>query len=91
MYWIFNLASGRDGVIWVACGNGIFRVKDGAYQQWFAAEGLSTAVLDICEDTDGVVWGATLQGIVRLKDNRISLIDRKTRFVRRQHLRRHSR
>ena len=75
-YWILNLASGRDGVIWVACNNGIFRVKDGAYQQWSAAEGLSTPVSWVCEDNEGVVWGATLRGIVRLKDNRINFIDR---------------
>ena len=77
MYWILNLASGRDGVIWVASAGGIFRVKDGAYKQWAAAEGLSTPVLWICEDNEGVVWGATLRGVVRLKDNRISFIDRK--------------
>jgi ligand-binding sensor domain-containing protein/signal transduction histidine kinase len=77
MFWILNLASGRDGVIWVASGAGIFRVKNGAYQQWSTAEGLSMAVLWICEDNEGVVWGATLKGIVRLKDNRISMIDRK--------------
>ena len=76
MYWILNLASGRDGVIWAASAGGIFRVKDGAYQQWSATEGSSTPVLWVCEDNEGVVWGATLKGIVRLKDNRISLIDR---------------
>jgi ligand-binding sensor domain-containing protein/signal transduction histidine kinase len=77
MYWILNLASGRDGVIWVASAGGIFRVKDGAYRQWSTAEGLSTPVLWVCEDSEGVVWGATLRGIVRLKDNRVSFIDRK--------------
>jgi two-component system cell cycle sensor histidine kinase/response regulator CckA len=76
MYWTLNLASGRDGVIWVACAGGIFRVKDGAYQRWSAAEGLTAPVLWVCEDNEGVVWGATLRGIVRLKDNRISFIDR---------------
>jgi ligand-binding sensor domain-containing protein/signal transduction histidine kinase len=77
MYWILNLASGRDGVIWVASAGGIFRVKDGAYQQWPATEGVTTPVLWICEDNEGVVWGATMRGIVRLKDNRVSIIDRK--------------
>ncbi len=77
MYWILNLATGRGGVIWVASAGGIFRVKDGACQQWSVAEGLSAPVLWVCEDSEGVVWGATLRGIVRLKDNRISFIDRK--------------
>ena len=27
--WVLNLASGRDGEIWVACVSGLFRVKDG--------------------------------------------------------------
>src|ERR1035437_3538384 len=77
-YWIFNLASGRDGVIWVACGNGIFRVKDGAYQHWSAAEGLSDPnVQSVCEDQDGVVWAGLLSGIARLKDNQVRLINRK--------------
>jgi PAS domain S-box-containing protein len=77
-YWIVNLASGRDGVIWVACGNGIFRVKDGACQHWSAAEGLSDPNVQwVCEDQDGVVWAGLLSGIVRLKDNHIRLINRK--------------
>jgi PAS domain S-box-containing protein len=76
--WIANLASGRDGVIWVASGNGIFRVKDGAWQGWSAAEGLADpAVQTICEDQDGVVWAGLLSGIARLKDNQIRLISRK--------------
>ena len=77
-YWISNLATGRDGVIWVASGNGIFRVKDGAWRGWSAAEGLADpAVLTICEDQDGVVWAGLLWGIARLKDNQIRLITRK--------------
>ena len=76
-YWLLNLASGRDGVIWVASGNGIFRIKDGAYQQWSTAEGLADRViLSVSEDQDGVVWAGLLSGIARLKDNHISLIKR---------------
>jgi PAS domain S-box-containing protein len=78
MNWIVNLASGRDGVIWVASVNGIFRVKDGAYKQWSAAEGLADPnVQTVCEDQDGVVWAGLLSGIARLKDNQIRLISRK--------------
>src|SRR5208282_6474245 len=74
-YWIRNLASGKDGVIWVACGNGIFRLKDGAWRQWAAAEGLADRdVQTVCEDQDGVVWAGLLSGIARLKDNQIRLI-----------------
>jgi len=77
-HWIANLASGRDGVLWVACGNGIFRVKDGAWQSWSEAEGLADpAVQTVTEDQDGVVWAGLMSGIARLKDNQIRLISRK--------------
>ena len=77
-YWILNLASGKNGVIWVACVNGIFRVKDGACQHWSAAEGLSDPEVGwICEDQDGVVWAGLESGIARLKDNQIRLIKQK--------------
>jgi ligand-binding sensor domain-containing protein/signal transduction histidine kinase len=77
-HWILNLTSGRDNAIWVASVNGIFRVKDGAFQHWSTAEGLSdTRVLWLTEDDDGVVWGALLAGIARLKDNQIHCISRK--------------
>jgi PAS domain S-box-containing protein len=76
-YWIYNLASGKDGVIWVACANGIFRVKDGSYQPW-SAEGLAdTVVMSVGEDQNGVVWAGLMSGIVRLKDNQARLISRK--------------
>ena len=78
LYWVLNLASGRNGEIWVACINGIFRVKDGGYQQWATAAGLSdNRVLWVCQDDDGVVWGGSLNGIVRLKDGQIGFISRK--------------
>jgi ligand-binding sensor domain-containing protein/signal transduction histidine kinase len=78
MWWILNLATGRNGAIWVASVNGIFRVKDGRFQQWT----LPSTVADprvtwVCQDSDGVVWGATSGGIVRLKDNQLRLITRK--------------
>src|SRR5665213_1467846 len=34
MWWIINLATGRDGAIWASTVNGIFRVKDGDVQHW---------------------------------------------------------
>ncbi|MBC8001658.1 MAG: hypothetical protein H7X97_03625, partial [Opitutaceae bacterium] len=76
-YWIYNLTSGRDGAIWVSSVNGIFRVKDGTYRHWSAAEGLVDPVVEwICEDLDGVVWAAQQSGIARLKDGKIRLINR---------------
>ena len=76
--WILNLAPGRDGSLWVATVNGIFKVRGGDYRQWAGAEGLSDlGVAWICEDPDGVVWAGLLSGLARLKDNRIRLISRK--------------
>ena len=75
MYWVLNLALGRDGVIWVASVNGITRIKDGAFQQWTKAQGLTDSRIGwICEDSEGVVWAATATGIARLKDNQIRCI-----------------
>ncbi len=77
MGWILNLAPGKDGVIWVASVNGIFRVQDGTWQQWSTGQGLTdTRIGWICEDRDGVVWAATMAGIVRLKNNQIRMINR---------------
>jgi ligand-binding sensor domain-containing protein/signal transduction histidine kinase len=76
--WVLNLATGRDGEIWVACINGIFRVKNGQYRQWGVKEGLSEPRVQwICEDSEGVVWAASLNGIIRLKDNKITTISRR--------------
>ena len=77
--WVLNLASGRNGEIWVACNTGVFRVQDGGYRQWGAAEGLSDprAQWVYCEESGAVVWGGTLNGMFRLKDNQVRFISRK--------------
>jgi len=76
-HWILNLAKGKDGCLWVASQRGIFRVKDGAYQQWSTAQGLLDAdVQFIIEDSDGIVWAAGRSGITRLKDNQIRNVTR---------------
>jgi len=75
--WILNMTSGRDGAIWVATVNGIFRVKDGGWQQWSTSEGLpEPSVLTITEDQEGTVWAGSMSGIVRLKRNHIRVINR---------------
>ncbi len=77
MVFILNLASGREGEIWVASIAGVFRVKDGGCQRWGAANGLSNLCVQwVYCDRDGVVWGATLSGMFRLKDNQIRFVTR---------------
>jgi PAS domain S-box-containing protein len=74
-YWVFNLCVGRDGAIWVASNNGIFRLKNGIARQWSTAEGLSdNNVSFVFEDVDGAVWAGLAGGIARIKDNQLKNI-----------------
>lgn len=77
-HWILNLANGRDGAIWVACERGLFRVKDGKYEQWSIAEGArEAAVQTVMEDPDGTVWASGFANLIRLKEGKLSVITRK--------------
>jgi signal transduction histidine kinase/ligand-binding sensor domain-containing protein/CheY-like chemotaxis protein len=70
--WIHNMFTGRDGSLWIASTNGIFRVKDGAYKNWSLPEGLSwDKVHCVFEDSDGILWAGLLTGIARLENNQI--------------------
>jgi ligand-binding sensor domain-containing protein/signal transduction histidine kinase len=74
-YWITKMCVSRDGAIWVACNNGIFRIKDGGYQQWGTAEGLSWLKVQwICEDEDSSIWAGTGAGMVRIKNGQLKTI-----------------
>ena len=75
--WIYNLITGREGALWVASVNGIFRVKDGTWQQWSVPEGLSWSKVNwIGEDSDGAIWAGLPTGMARLKNNQIQNITR---------------
>ena len=75
MWWINDLAPGRDGSFWVASVNGIFQIKDGTYQHWTTDQGLTDNHIGwLLEDKDGVVWATMPTGIARLKDNQISCL-----------------
>jgi ligand-binding sensor domain-containing protein/signal transduction histidine kinase len=68
--WIHGLSVARDDAIWVACDNGVYRVKDGSFQHWSTANGLtSDHVHFVCEDVDGSVWAGLPTGLARIKDN----------------------
>jgi ligand-binding sensor domain-containing protein/C4-dicarboxylate-specific signal transduction histidine kinase len=74
-YWINNLLVARDGAIWLACNNGIFRVQDGSWEQWSTANGLiSNRIHTIIEDEDGNIWAGSIAGIVRIKEHRLATI-----------------
>jgi ligand-binding sensor domain-containing protein/signal transduction histidine kinase len=74
-YWINSMCVARDGAIWIASVNGIFRVKDGSSQQWSTTEGLnSKRVQWICQDEDGSIWAGMATGMARIKNGRLSTI-----------------
>ena len=76
--WIFNIASGRDGCLWLATSAGICRIKHGVPRLWSATNGLpENNVICVCEDNEGVVWAGLNKGIVRLKDGIIASASRK--------------
>jgi PAS domain S-box-containing protein len=71
-YWINNLCVTKDGTIWVASNNGIFRIKDGHFKHWTILDGLPEApILWICQDVDGNIWAASAKGIIRIKDDKV--------------------
>ena len=72
LYWILNLAQGRDDSIWVASVNGICRVKNGTFRQWTQKDGLADFNARwVVEEPDGTVWVGMALGIARLRDNQI--------------------
>ncbi len=78
LLWAVNLAPGRDDSFWVACVNGICRVKDGTFKQWTQTNGLAdNNVRWVCEEPDGTVWAGMVTGIARLRDGRIQNLLRK--------------
>jgi ligand-binding sensor domain-containing protein/signal transduction histidine kinase len=72
--WVFNLAPGKDDVIWVACDEGICRVQNGSYTLWHDELGSNKKTIWVCEDSDGTVWAGLETGIARLKNGKISRI-----------------
>jgi ligand-binding sensor domain-containing protein/signal transduction histidine kinase len=74
-YWIINLCVAKDGVIWVASNNGIFRLQDGTFKRWSATNGLSgDRTYWVCEDVDGGIWAGLPTGLARIKNGRIKNI-----------------
>jgi ligand-binding sensor domain-containing protein/signal transduction histidine kinase len=70
--WIRNLCVAKDGAIWVATHNGLFRVKDGDFKQWTTADGLSGNLVQyVFQDTDGAIWSGLLSGLTRVKNGQI--------------------
>ena len=75
LWWVINLAPGRDDSIWVACINGICRVKNGTFKQWTQSDGLAD-VRWVCEEHDGTVWVGLATGIARLQNGQLQKLRR---------------
>jgi ligand-binding sensor domain-containing protein/signal transduction histidine kinase len=75
LWWVVNLATGRDDSIWVACVNGICRIKNGAFKQWTQSDGFAD-VRWVCEEPDGTVWVGLATGIARLQNGQIRRLQR---------------
>jgi len=77
LYWVINLAPGRDDSIWAACINGICRIKDGTFKQWTQSDGLADNLARwVYEEPDGTVWAGLSTGIARLQNGHIQNLRR---------------
>ena len=71
-YWILNLLTARDGAVWVASANGVFRLDQGNYRQWSIAQGIPNPRINcLAEDADRAIWAGTPSGLVRIKEGRV--------------------
>ena len=75
-YWISALCVAKDGALWVASNNGIFRLLNGAFQRWGLAEGLSgNGVLWIFQDASDVsIWAGLTTGLARIKNGLVKSV-----------------
>ena len=73
--WFNTLCVAKDGAIWAATNNGLFRIEDGRVKNWTVAEGLSSNRVNfVFEDIDGSIWCGLPTGLVRLKNNEITIV-----------------
>ena len=61
----------REGFIWAASPNGLFRFDGVRFRRYSAADGLPSAlVTDMAVAPDGVLWGASSRGLFRQQRDR---------------------
>ncbi len=62
-----RLVAGRDGSLWVVAGmNGVFRLRDGAWDHWTWSDPSEHGFFNLCEMPDGVVLVGTTRGLYRI-------------------------
>lgn len=68
-YWINNMCLARDGAVWVASKNGLYRLQAGSFQHWTTTDGLpGNIALSVCEDTNASIWVGLATGIARIQN-----------------------
>jgi signal transduction histidine kinase/ligand-binding sensor domain-containing protein len=64
-------AQDRDGFIWAASPNGLFRYDGARFHRFSVEDGLpSTLLTDMAVSPDGVLWGATSRGLFYRRGDR---------------------
>lgn len=66
--YIFDLTEDREGNLWASTLNGVYRLRDSAFQPWGAPEGLADAMFVVTQSPlDGAIWaGSEGSGLFRL-------------------------
>ncbi len=74
--WVFHMAHGSDGSVWIAGDIGLCKLKDGSFELWTQTNGLPASKAKwVMEDSEGTVWvGFETAGIVRLKNGQLTHI-----------------
>ncbi|GAB3312896.1 diguanylate cyclase domain-containing protein [Haliea atlantica] len=66
--YVFDLFEDREGNLWAATLNGVYRLRDSAFLPWGAPEGLADAMFVVTQSpTDDAIWaGSEGSGLFRL-------------------------
>jgi PAS domain S-box-containing protein len=79
--WIIHLAVASDGAVWAGTANGVFRVKDGLFQHWTTAQGLSGGLANfVVPEPDGTTWVGLPTGLARIKGSKVKNITEENGF-----------
>jgi signal transduction histidine kinase/ligand-binding sensor domain-containing protein len=68
---IFSLAQGSAGTIWIGTRNGFSRLRDGRLDSFRPQDGLSqSTAMSVFEDREGTLWVGTKRGLNQFVDGR---------------------
>ncbi len=78
MNWVRNLFGCADGSLLVATVDGVFKIKDGAYEHWSVGDGLSDFdALWVSADSDGTIWVGLKTGLARIRGRQVRNLGQK--------------